>query len=486
MKSFEISKMMFTIWKREAGKLLNNWYKVLIFALVLIFIIGLAGFAGYKLTSETLSAFLNGDRKTLSLLTLSMCLNASILSFVFFILLKSVTPDQDIFSHQLSWFPVRKAEKNLGYHIPLFLIISAMILFISAIILGPAFLAKGLSPIIGFGFFLTVLLQSILAIAVLQFLYNLFYYISGKMQVPFKKFVSLFGVISVCFLYGMQSIKLESMLESYGNFDYNVTYLALPVFFLIAGGISAIKVNLGAAALMAAGILFLSFCTLFFSYDSMEKRPPVFLRFIKMPSHKYGAIFLKEIKMQTRNEENILNFLLMLVFVLILKFQFHLEGNELVLLILSGVSGMVALNSYGNDKKLFLLYKSFHLHPGLLTASKFAGLAILSLLQFALFYAIMFHPEADHTGLWRTALIILNGAAVFFLLGTLIPIDRNNPYVGMLSFGFLILLLLPLSFIASYLFGQASSLTQTGALLTGEMILAVFLYFTFKWRFKNE
>src|SRR5690554_7307617 len=104
---------MLKMWKKEIRKILNTKTKIAISIIISLFLLFITSLAGYELTSITLSSFLNGDTRSLTLLTVSMFLNASIFTIVFFILFKTVASDYDRLSIQLSWLPVKSFEKNL-------------------------------------------------------------------------------------------------------------------------------------------------------------------------------------------------------------------------------------------------------------------------------------------------------------------------------------------------------------------------------------
>src|SRR5690606_28904928 len=159
-KSFIISNFMLKMWMKEILKILNTKTKQAVSVIVALFLIFIASLVGYQLTSLSLTSFFSGDPKSLTLLIVSMYFNASIFTMVLFILFKTVATDYDRLSIQLSWFPIKRYEKNLGYFL-LFsnMLIGLVILFISLIIV-PASVMQGAGVRFIFAFLVGLFLQS--------------------------------------------------------------------------------------------------------------------------------------------------------------------------------------------------------------------------------------------------------------------------------------------------------------------------------------
>ncbi|MGV2448155.1 UNVERIFIED_CONTAM: hypothetical protein FO527_29650, partial [Bacillus sp. ATCC 13368] len=72
IKSFEISKMMLKMWQKEMGKLFNTGTKKAIAVLFLLLAVTMGSIIGYSFTGMFLSAFLNGEVRSLGLFVISM------------------------------------------------------------------------------------------------------------------------------------------------------------------------------------------------------------------------------------------------------------------------------------------------------------------------------------------------------------------------------------------------------------------------------
>ncbi|MDR6226130.1 hypothetical protein [Desmospora profundinema] len=484
-KSLKISKLMLKIWKREVGRILDTRIKVTAAAAVLFAMASLAALGGYQITSATLVSFLHGDTQNLTLLTVSMYLNASILVSLFFVVFKAITPDQDQLSVKLSWFPVTRFERNLGYFIPFVSIVLTLVLFIISIILLPAFIIQQVGWSFGFAFFAGLLLQAFFTLSLIQLLYNGIHFLMTTGKLPFGKFFTLFLVIVSIVYYAMETLSIEGMLETFTSFDYHAAYLVSPLMLLAIGELSAMEVNLFLIFVIWIGVVVASFGSLFLVRVRTEKRSPKLLRLLPIPRAKFGALFVKEIKSQIRSEENLLNFFLVAVMVLFVNLQFDLWGNEILLWVLAAIVGMVAMNSFGHDKKMIALYKIFDVKPYTAATAKTMGLWILAAVQLLIFCALTLTIPASGSG-WQIAWVAVNSTALFYLTGTLIPLDKNSPHIGLLSFLFLLILLVPMVFIGNYLTSHAPQAVQAGALITAELLLVAAIFASHHWRFNHE
>lgn len=471
---------------KQVLKILDTKIKLITAVIVLLCIFSIAAISGYQITSVGLASFLQGgDTRSITLLTISMYLNASLLTFIFFILFKSVTSDQDWLSAQLSWFPVTLFEKNLGYFIPFIGVVLLLVYFAMSIILVPAFIMQHVGLGFGTAFFFGLLLQTVFILCLIQLLYNIVHFFVSLCKLPFGKFFTLFLVILACIVYGLATFSIQSMIGAFITFDYNIAYFVSPLFLQIVGELSHMKVNI----LLVLGIyiitVLLSFFSLFLIRIRSEKRSPKLLRFIPMPSNKMSALIVKEIKTQCRNEENLLNFFLIAVFVLLLKLKFNFTGGTILVLTLAGITGMIALNSFGNDKKMFLAYKIYDIHSSAIAVAKYIGVCILAFIQFILFCTlILYIPSVND--IWTIIIVVINSTAVFYLNGTIIPLDKNNPYTGILSFSILICILIPITFVANYTMGHATEIVRTGVIIIAELFLAAAIVLSNKWRYRNE
>lgn len=473
---------MVTIWIRELGRILDSRIKIAAAVSILFGVISFAALGGYQITSVTLASFLGGDRQSLSLLTVSMYLNASIFVSLFFIVFKAVTPDQDQLSMKLSWFPVTRFERNVGYFIPFVGILLLLVLFILSIILLPAFILQK----VGFGFILTfftgLFLQAFFTLSIMHLLYNLIHFIVNMLKLPFGKFFSLFLLIAATVYYAINTLSIQSMLQTFSNFDYHAFYLMAPLMFSDIGAITPMDRLLLVSVFVTVTVA--SFASLFLVRVQMEKRGLKWLRFIPIPRNRWGALIAKEVKSQWRNEENIINFALILVLLLFTNAQFNLWGNPILMFALAAIVGIIALNSFGHDMKMISLYKIFDIRPHTTATAKMVGLIVLAVVQWLFFTALALSNPFSNW--WQLLLIIIHSTALFYLAGTIIPVDKNSPHTGLLSFLLLILLIFPIALIANYLMGHASQTVKIGMLVVGELLLLFAIFASHQWRYNHE
>ncbi|KXZ20536.1 hypothetical protein AXI59_07565 [Bacillus nakamurai] len=481
MKSFEISKIMLKMWQKEIHKLLNTGTKKGLAILCLLLAISMGAIIGYSFTGIFLSLFLNGDVHSLGLFVVAMFMNTSIFTFVFFILFKVRTPEHHSFSMQLSWLPLTVFQRSLGYYIPFAGAVASLVLFIIFILLIPNFIASGVGIRFVFSFFVILFVQIIFFFSLLNLVYNLVYFIILKFGFPLQKFFSIFAVVVLATFYGITFFNITKIQHAYLTFDYNMTYFTAPLFLFLNG--QKPDVSYLIVILVLIGTVVASFLSLNFVPILTEKKASKLFSFIKMPYSKPLSLMVKEIKSQARNEENILNFIFLLLVLCFLKYRFQISFSGESYLVLGGVTGMVAFNSFGNDQRMMPVYRALHLKMTTVLWSKYFGLCTLGILQLCLFSLLTSTFPESLLVFLKTLVVLLNSIAVFYLAGIIFPLDRNNPYMGIFSFGMLFLILIPLFFIGNYV---VSEITKQGLLLfisLLEILLFLLLYVGFKWRY---
>ena len=424
-KSFIISNFMLKMWMKEILKILNTKTKQAVSVIVALFLIFIASLVGYQLTSLSLTSFFSGDPKSLTLLIVSMYFNASIFTMVLFILFKTVATDYDRLWIQLSWFPIKRYEKNLGYFL-LFsnMVIGLVILFISLIIV-PASVMQGAGVRFIFAFLVGLFLQSSFMLFLIHFLYNFISFIVRICKIPFTKLLSLFLIVMIVVSYVLEIFNINKLLTNFTDFDYNLMYFLTPVFLGLMGELALVEVNLyiilGGYILVAIA----SYFSLFLMDPESEKKSLKFLQFIPMPRSKFGALIVKEVKCQSRNEENLLNFILIILLTIMFSLKFNVNQSLIVLFILSGTTGIVALNSFGNDLKMNTSYKMFGLSESKVAMGKWVGLCILSFVQLIIYCLILMYVPESLLSTLQIILIAMNSVALFYVAGIVFPIDKK-------------------------------------------------------------
>ncbi|NQD53156.1 hypothetical protein HP440_21990, partial [Bacillus altitudinis] len=362
---------------------------------------------------------LNGDERSLGLLVVSMAINASIFTSLLFVLIKVRTPEQDRFSMQLSWFPLSTFQKSLGYFIPMVTVVTGLVLFFIGILLLPNFIAQGIGIFFILTFFLMVLLQSLFVLTLLQLIYNVTYLLVLKLKLPLQKFAAIFVLLALVVAYGMTHFDINQIQQSYVQFDYHLMYFTAP-FFLAAQGMSPAGVNYAILILfilLSAGGAFISLALM---PIMAEKKALTFLHKLPFSSSKKWSLIVKEIKSQVRNEENILNFLILLIVILFVRYQFAFRFEGEAFFVLCALAGLTAFNSFGNDKRMLGMYKTFGLRPWEVALYKFLGLLLVGVIQIVLFMITTLTLPDQIWIVLIGAAVLCNATALFYVVGILL------------------------------------------------------------------
>ena len=485
-KSFKISKLIIKLWAREMNKLMRDkWKKTLAISLFLLLLV-MAGLSGYQLTKSILDSFLSGDYRSLMLLVISMLINTSIFSFLLFILFKAVTPEQDHFDLQIRWFPIRAFERQFGYYLPFVLAITVLVLFLMLIILLPAFINKSLSILFIMVFFVTVFVQSLFTLSIIQGIYHLIYALLKWFRVPFSKHLTLFFIILVGLQYGISTFDINTIIQSYQDFQYNLFYIATPIILLVIEEAIPMNVNILLVVTIIGIGCFFPIIALFFPIKQAEPLQWKFLSSVKAPKGKFSSMMLKELKSQIRNEDNVLMFLMIFVLLIVTRFYFDFSNQEYIPFLLAGMTGLTALNSYGNDMQMFKLYRMYDLHIGTILFSKLSALWMLSIFQFLVYYLIFIGISGSFSQIIISLVILINATMILYLLGTIIPVHKTNPFMGLVSFSTLILVMIPLIFLLNQIIVSFSFMLKVIFILFIELLLAWGVWSLTRWRLRYD
>ena len=169
-----------------------------------------------------------------------------------------------------------------------------------------------------------VLLQSLFVLMLLQFIYNITYLLVLKLKLPLQKFAAIFVLLALVVAYGLTHFDISQIQQSYIQFDYHLMYLTAP-FFLAAQGMPPEGVNYAILILfilLSAGGAFLSLCD---DADYGREKSANLLHKLPFSSSKKWSLIVKEMKSQVRNEENILNFLILLIVILFVRYHSALK-----------------------------------------------------------------------------------------------------------------------------------------------------------------
>lgn len=458
IQSLIISKLLFKLWLKYIKEILNSKSKIVLFISLSLFIFISACLVSYFFTNEILSLFLSGELRLIYLLLLTSMVSISSFSFAIFAFINNVTPEQNIVTRLLSCFPIRTINRRLGYYAPQVLIIVSSSLLFGLILYLPSMIFNKISFGIIASFYICIFLQSIFITILLFFIYNVLFFITQKIKLPYHKNITLIILTFISILYVFSYFgKINDLAINYNTFSYNLLNITAPIFLSLLGIHNFVSVNY----LLVAAIVIMFFIGFYLSLlirdCPEEKNPSKIFWFIPMPKNKFISMVLKEFKVQIRNEEIIVFNIFILIISLMLRFRFNLTlTTPLVIGVCAAISGSSAINSFGIEKDMLPLYKTTGVRLITYIISKLLGSFLLSLTMYAALLIILFSPSVSITSVVSGILILLTTVLILYLIGVIFPVSNQSPpYMQ----GILVFLMIPFMFPASYLVNKLSNIS---------------------------
>ena len=451
----------------------------------LVFITVLAVIAGFYIVNPIILMFINGDNRSLYLLLSGILVNISVVTTGLFILVKSVTQERGEFEMQLNWFPLTTFERNLGYKLPIFFVIFCSELFLNILLVVPSLIMNGIQG----GFLLLIILTFIVQIIIAFFLNTILFdfciFILSMIKLPYKKLVTLLILLISIFYYFSTNFSVERILSSYMKFDYNILYLssgALMKSVNIATFNSVSYIRIFAYILV---IVVIGLSTLFLREKVQNTNSSRLLNFLPMSKNFHISLIIKEAKVQIRNEENFINIVIFLLLATFARFKLgSIQSNIIIIGIVSLLSSMLALNSFGNENNYFIMYKANGVNLIKVLISKLIGLFIVGYVLFLFINIIIIGMKMNIYMILLSIPMVVTSIMSIYILGILIPVDNKNPYMGVFAFFIAFFTTLPMVVILNQLITTTISLIITAILFT--TLLFVAFYFVAKWRIKYE
>ena len=131
------------------------------------------------------------------------------------------------------------------------------------------------------------------------------------------------------------------------------------------------------------------------------------------------------------------------------------------------------------------MYKTFGLRSWEVALYKFIGLLLVGVLQIVLF---MLTTLTLPDQIWHAligAAVLCNATALFYMVGILLPLDRNNPYTGIFHLGAYFTHDSD-CFIGNYVVGASSQTLQWLLVAVFEGLLIFAIYKGFSWRYSHD
>ncbi|SFB08491.1 hypothetical protein SAMN04488528_101148 [Clostridium frigidicarnis] len=484
-KPFMICKMIFKIWQRNIKKILNTKSKVLGASLFIVFTLLLSVVAGYIIVNPVVSTFINGDNRSMYLLLAGTLVNVSIMTTSLFVLVKSVTQEQGEFIMQLNWFPLTTFERNLGYKMPIFLVILSIEFFLNILLLIPSFVMNGLNGGLLLVIMLTFIIQAIFIFFLNSIIYDFGIFIISKIGLAYRKVITLSILLIAVFYYFIETFSVDRILSSYTKFDYNLLYLGNGILMKVLNNTLFDDVSYVRVVGCILGVTIVAVGTLFLNEKVQENNSSKILRFLPMSKGFNISLMIKEVKVQLRNEENFTNILLFLFLAIAARLKLQdLESNAIVIGLVSLVCSTVALNSFGNENNYFKMYKATGAQLLRVLLLKELALFIIAYSLFLIIIALILGISISLNIILISMPIVFTSIMILYILGILIPVDKKNPYMGILAFVVLFLTMIPAAIILS----QAITTTLSFIIMFALIIIVLFynFYLVAKWRINYE
>ena len=449
-------------------------------ALLIAIIIGISALLANILTRDVVSIFLNGNLKILYSAILTYLMSLSIITFSIFIVLKFIDPDESKILKNLDMLPIPTLAKYIGYY-SFQLIIEVSVPFILFfVIIIPQLVANGISISLSFGIAGIFLLQSTFITLLMNFSYNIFFFLGIRLKIPFAKSVSLLlQTIIVLRIVTDLLGNIQNVLLNYEIFPYNIFFWNLGFLghIILENSLSVNILLLGIVELLALIACINSFALLSSIQDKIEFQSKLFARINQSKNLTISLIF-KDIKLLLRSENTIL-----LVFILLGLNTFALISNlpvfNILIKINAGLLGTLGFLSYGIDEKMLTFYRIFGVKRSQYLFGKFISTFVVTSVLFLLL--LLFKVPSLKESLLGLGILAIS-TLCSIILGVFFPYSKENPLSQTSLVLVCVLGLFPITYLINR-FNSYSSITQI-TLLTISIVSGLFItnhIFNTKW-----
>ncbi|WZX99950.1 hypothetical protein NSQ26_11740 [Bacillus sp. FSL W7-1360] len=483
-KSFKICKIVLKMWLKEFAKIINSYQKLILLIFFLGSIMFVGAYGSYQLTSPIMETFLQGNYESLTLLVFAALMNTSVISVALYIAFKTITPEQDRLSTQLNWFPLSKFDIQVGYYLPFVAMITFTTLLFTSIMMLPSLLVHGID--IGFigWLYAVILLQTLMIVSLAHATYTILYVSMKKVGLPLPKSLSLFALTAICVILGLSLFDLNEITTAATNFDYKLFYLLAPLFLVVFDLMVTSPSMVFAVTSVLLFAVAIPFITMLLPYNQPEKRQVTLLSSVEGPKNKYLALMMKELKTAIRHEETISTFVMIVTLLLIAVISFEFTPTVYAILpyFLAALASLHALQSYGNDVHMFPLYRFYGLETRMVFGAKLSALVAVALFQLIVFFLFIVSPYLTVNMLLICVAVLLTASLILYAIGSIIPINKDNPLTGVFSFASLLVFVIPMFFIINTFFPDLSLGIKIGIIIVFESILLYLAFYVTKWR----
>lgn len=440
--------MQLLISIRKLSKLVNTIEKRIYASIFLIGILAIASIAGYFINADTLSVYLTGDNRSIYMLILSSLFNTSTMTLMYFVVFTILIPQNNIYYFNLKNLQVKEVDINITYFLTI-LTCTFLCIFITITTLNiPAYIANKVSVRIILLFYILNITQYLFILCILFIMYSFLNYLFRKFT--FKFSLTQISIIVLSVMYIFKNIDFANMLENYMEFNYNINYLVAPFFTLFCDLGVKIDVNYIYIFIAIITVLCLLNITFHLKYISFESDNIVILKNMKMSNKSKNNIFIKELKLFFRSEQILLNYLILIIMPIFVKF------NELYLAIyISLIPTLIpfaGIYSFGFELKYLSMYKSMNMNFKELIRVKYLSGIGISCIIYILVLLLIGINNIDLYNFINSTITLISMYSICYLAGIINPIDMNEPFSGAISFLLIWGIYLPIILLSQYIF----------------------------------
>lgn len=486
-KSLILCKFVLKTWGKEFQRFINTMPKKIMFFAMGILIIGFGSFLGYQLTKEIIDNFFSQKNiSSIKLLVITMSINVSVITASLFLVLKMITSEQNTYFKLISWLPFNRFEKNLGLFLPFFLAVETTVLFLVSILLIPAFIANSFGLYNTLIFLVSVQLQSILTITIINMVINIIQFILKKVRIPFEKTISITIVFFLVFYNLFKYNNINEIAANLGNskIDFNIfnifSVIALAGLNQMYLGVKELLLIFGLCLLIIMGICISILFTPKESDNNIQKP----IKSIAFTNSVIINLSIKEYFIQIREKQNITSLLTLWALIIIIRTQTGTDFVNFITVGTAGLTGMIMFNAYSQCSNYIKLYKLYRISTLTLLIGKLLGGLFLQISIFLLFiYSTLTFADFFVYKYALIAIIVSN--LFFFLIGIIAPPKESAPLVSSLVVIGAILVAIPLMFIGSFL----TQSLKVNYVVSGILLILFLLLSSYKllsWRCSNE
>lgn len=447
-----ICMILITVWRRQTNKIVNSGLKKCAAACIGVMCLIGSSLCGYFISRQLLDMFLQGDGRALCILLISELVTTSIITFLFYVLLSILTPEEVTVVMLLQYFPLKEYEKVLGYYAPQIGCVTILSTLFMYCLYLPAMFVNRIPFITILNFMCCIIAQSFLCVLMMVSIEKILICLLKKAGIPYHKSLKSIGSTMLVVVYMVNYMReFQDILKHYDSFRYRFVHIMYG-FFGASDAVIRLKVNHIFLFLYIFGIM-IFFCICINLKTGLENSKSLMLfKRMRFSSNKGINLVIKELKIMYRNEENVLMYVCVALCLVILRIKTGITAEYKMLpLMLGGICGFWALSAFGSDRYMIGLYKNLGVTKRIYIFGKVIGNIIGGNIVYIIFIAILYSIHIDIMAVIKGEATLILSSVFLFCLGVLFPQDKESPYnQGIISI-LCIIMAIPVWFIAGQL-----------------------------------